>query len=176
MARMVRVTKAVAPEMVIITDNCFCEYTDHGHCGVVHDGRVDNDATCANLARQAIVAVEAGADTVAPSAMMGGQVQAMRHALGTAGHPETPIMAYFSKFASFFYGPFRTAAGCEPKGDRFFYQMDAMNRREALRESLGDEAEGAEPVDGQALTSLSRRAGEPAPACIAAARRLSNRG
>ena len=144
MARSVRLAKAAAPEMVVITDNCFCEYTDHGHCGVVKDGYVDNDATIANLGRQAVVAVEAGADMVAPSAMMDGQIAAMRAALDEAGYGEAPIMAYSSKFASSLYGPFRAAAGTELKGDRKTYQMDPMNGREALRESVLDEIEGAD--------------------------------
>jgi porphobilinogen synthase len=143
-ARMVRRAKRAVPEMVTIPDICFCEYTDHGHCGVIEDGHVVNDVTVANLARQAVVAAEAGADVVAPSAMMDGQVAAIRAALDAAGHPETPIMAYSSKFASSFYGPFRAAAGCELKGDRKTYQMDPLNGREALLESLLDEAEGAD--------------------------------
>ena len=144
MARSVRIAKAACPEMVVITDNCFCEYTDHGHCGVVRDGSVDNDATLENLARQAVVAAEAGADIVAPSAMMDGQIAAMRAALDAAGYGDVPIMAYSSKFASSLYGPFRAAAGSSLKGDRKTYQMDPMNGREALRESLLDEAEGAD--------------------------------
>lgn len=143
-ARMTRAAKDAAPELVVIPDLCFCEYTDHGHCGIVEGGTVANDATAENLGRQAVVAVEAGADMVAPSAMMDGQVAAIRRALDAAGHPEAPIMAYSSKFASAFYGPFRAAAGCELKGDRKTYQMDPLNGREALRESLLDEAEGAD--------------------------------
>ena len=144
MARMTRVAKDAAPELVVITDNCFCEYTTHGHCGVVTHGHVDNDATLANLARQCVVAAEAGADMVAPSAMMDGQVAAIRRGLDEAGHGEMPIMAYSSKFASAFYGPFRAAAGCDLQGDRMEYQMDPANGREALRESAVDEAEGAD--------------------------------
>jgi porphobilinogen synthase len=143
-ARMVRQAKRAAPDLVVIPDICFCEYTDHGHCGVIEHGQVANDITVENLARQAVMAVEAGADMVAPSAMMDGQVAAIRHALDGAGHADTPIMAYSSKFASAFYGPFRVAAGCELKGDRKAYQMDPLNGREALRESLQDEAEGAD--------------------------------
>ena len=143
-ARMTRAAKNAAPELVVIPDLCFCEYTTHGHCGVVEHGTVANDATAENLGRQAVLAVEAGADMVAPSAMMDGQVAAIRRALDDAGHPEAPIMAYSSKFASAFYGPFRAAAGCELKGDRKTYQMDPLNGREALRESLLDEAEGAD--------------------------------
>ncbi len=143
-ARMVRIAKDAAPDLVVIPDLCFCEYTDHGHCGVIEHGQVVNDATIENLARQATVAADAGADLIAPSAMMDGQVAAIRHALDAAGHEQTPIMAYSSKFASAFYGPFRAAAGCELKGDRKTYQMDPLNGREALRESLLDEAEGAD--------------------------------
>ena len=145
MARMTQAAKRAAPELVVITDNCFCEYTDHGHCGVVTaDGHVDNDVTVENLARQAVVAAEAGADMVAPSAMMDGQIAAMRAALDRAGFDQLPIMSYSSKFASSFYGPFRAAAGCDLIGDRKTYQADPMNGREALRESAIDEAEGAD--------------------------------
>jgi porphobilinogen synthase len=144
MARMTRTAKNAAPELVVITDNCFCEYTDHGHCGVIDDGHVHNDMTLENLALQCVIAAEAGADLVAPSAMMDGQIAAIRAGLDGAGHAETPIMAYSSKFASAFYGPFRAAAGCDLIGDRKEYQMDPMNGREALRESATDEAEGAD--------------------------------
>jgi porphobilinogen synthase len=144
LSRMIKTAKDAAPDLVVIADVCFCEYTDHGHCGVVENGQVVNDATLVNLARQAITAARAGADTVAPSAMMDGQVRAIRQGLDEAGFDNTPIMAYSSKFASSFYGPFRAAAGCELKGDRKAYQMDPMNGREAIRESLLDEAEGAD--------------------------------
>ena len=148
MARMTRTAKDAAPGLVVITDNCFCEYTGHGHCGVVESSggalHVHNDQTLANLARQCVVAAEAGADMVAPSAMMDGQIAAIRDGLDKAGHTMTPIMAYSSKFASAFYGPFRAAAGCDLDGDRMEYQMDPMNGREALRESATDEAEGAD--------------------------------
>ncbi|MFC6739378.1 porphobilinogen synthase [Methylobacterium tardum] len=144
MARMVRVAKQAVPEMLVITDNCFCEYTTHGHCGIYRDGAVHNDLTLARLGRQAVVAIEAGADMVAPSAMMDGQVAAIRRALDEAGHPEAPIMAYAAKFASAFYGPFRSAAGCDLAGDRLAYQMDSANGREALLEALLDETEGAD--------------------------------
>lgn len=143
-ARMIKRAKDAAPNLVVISDTCFCEYTDHGHCGVLSDNGVDNDLTLANLAEQAVVAVGAGADMVAPSAMMDGQVAAIRAALDEAGHESVPIMSYSSKFASAFYGPFRAASGCDLKGDRAAYQMDPMNRREALRESLVDEDEGAD--------------------------------
>ena len=143
-ARMVRSAKAAAPELVVIPDLCFCEYTDHGHCGVLVGDAVDNDATIENLARQGVVAADAGADIVAPSGMMDGQVAALRRGLDDAGHEDTAIMAYSSKFASAFYNPFRDAAGCELRGDRKTYQMDPHNGREAIRESLLDEAEGAD--------------------------------
>src|SRR5262249_53010130 len=141
---MVRKAKNAAPNLVIISDTCFCEFTDHGHCGVVEHGHVHNDTTIENLARQAITAIEAGADMVAPSAMMDGQVAAIRQALDRAGHAEAPVMAFSTKFASAFYGPFRAAAGSELRGDRKAYQMDPSNGREALRESILDEAEGAD--------------------------------
>ena len=144
LARMTKRAKDAAPELVVMVDSCFCEYTDHGHCGVVAGGHVHNDHTLDNLARQAVTAAGAGADVVAPSAMMDGQVRAIRQALDAADFTATPIMAYSSKFASAFYGPFRAAAGCELKGDRKAYQMDPMNGREALRESMLDEAEGAD--------------------------------
>ncbi len=143
-ARMTRKAKRAAPELVVIPDTCFCEYTDHGHCGVIEHGHVANDATLANLARQAVTAAAAGADMIAPSGMMDGQVAAIRAALDEAGHIDTPIMAYSSKFASALFGPFRAAAGCELQGDRKTYQLDPMNGREALHESLLDEAEGAD--------------------------------
>ncbi|MCZ4433043.1 porphobilinogen synthase [Agrobacterium sp. SOY23] len=144
LARMIRTAKEAAPELVVISDNCFCEYTIDSHCGVSHNGHVDNDQTIANLGRQAVTAVKSGADIVAPSAMMDGQVKAIRKALDDAGFTETPIMAYSSKFASGFYGPFREAAGSTLLGDRKSYQMNCLNGREALRESLIDEAEGAD--------------------------------
>ena len=143
-SRMTRAAKRAVPELVVIPDLCFCEYTDHGHCGVIDHGHVANDITIEHLGRQAVAAVQAGADMVAPSGMMDGQVAAIRHALDAAGHPDAPIMAYSTKFASAFYGPFRAAAGCDLKGDRKTYQLDPMNGREALRESLLDEAEGAD--------------------------------
>jgi porphobilinogen synthase len=144
LARMIRTAKQAVPEMVVISDTCFCEYTDHGHCGVIVEGHVHNDQTLQNIGRQAVNAAAAGADMIAPSAMMDGQVAAIRQALDDAGFVDTPIMAYSSKFASCFYGPFRDAAGCDLKGDRNAYQMNPLNGREALRESLFDEAEGAD--------------------------------
>ena len=146
LARMIKAAKAAAGDkLTIISDNCFCEYTSHGHCGVVDDHHhVDNDLTLENLAKQAVVCAEAGADMVAPSAMMDGQIDAMRLALDEAGYSHIPIMAYASKFASGLYGPFRAAAGCELKGDRKAYQMNPHNGREALLEAEMDEAEGAD--------------------------------
>ncbi|MGE0221664.1 MAG: porphobilinogen synthase [Acetobacteraceae bacterium] len=144
LARMIKRAKDAAPDLLVISDTCFCEYTSHGHCGVIHDGDVHNDHTIQNLGRQSVIAARAGADMIAPSAMMDGQVTAIRSALDGAGFVNTPVMAYSSKFASAFYGPFRAAAGCDLQGDRKAYQMNPLNGREALRESLLDEAEGAD--------------------------------
>jgi porphobilinogen synthase len=130
------------PELVLLTDVCLCEYTDHGHCGVLREDEVDNDATLDLLARTAVSHVEAGADAVCPSDMMDGRVAAIREAL-----PETPIVAYSAKYASAFYGPFREAADSAPSfGDRRGYQMDPANVREALRECELDVAEGADVI------------------------------
>jgi porphobilinogen synthase len=145
-ARMARICKQTVPEMIVMSDTCFCEYTTHGHCGVLHERGVDNDATIANLGRQAVVAAAAGADFIAPSAAMDGQVQAIRHALDSAGFQDTSILAYSTKFASSLYGPFREAGGTQLQGNRKNYQMNPMNRREALRESLLDEQEGADAL------------------------------
>ncbi|MCF7936700.1 MAG: porphobilinogen synthase [Synergistales bacterium] len=133
-------------DISLITDVCMCEYTSHGHCGIMRDdGSVDNDATLPHLAEIACSHVRAGADIVAPSAMMDGQVQAIRAGLDDAGFGETPIMSYSTKFHSAFYGPFRDAAESAPSsGDRRAYQMPVTNSREALRESLLDEQEGAD--------------------------------
>ncbi len=137
--------KAAVPELVLIADVCFCEYTDHGHCGVVSGGEVDNDATLENLARQAVSLARAGADVVAPSDMMDGRVARIRYALDDAGLERTPILSYAAKFASAFYGPFRDAADSTPAfGDRRSYQMDPANGREALREAALDVEEGAD--------------------------------
>jgi len=126
---------------------CLCEYTSHGHCGVVEDGRVRNDPTLDLLARTAVSQVDAGADMVAPSDMMDGRVAAIREALDESGNQETPIMAYSAKYASAFYGPFREAADSAPSfGDRRGYQMDPANVREALRECELDVAEGADMI------------------------------
>ena len=143
----IRVIKETAPELLVITDVCLCEYTDHGHCGVIVDERVDNDRTLELLARMAVCQVEAGADIVAPSAMMDGQVGAVRDALDTEGLVNTPIMGYSAKFASGFYGPFRVAADSAPQfGDRRGYQADPSNGRQALREIEQDIEEGADIV------------------------------
>lgn len=143
-ARMTRICKNTVPEMIVMSDTCFCEYTTHGHCGVPHDHGVDNDATLLNLSRQAVAAAAAGADFIAPSAAADGQVQAIRYALDEAGFTDTSIMAYSTKLASSLYGPFREAGGSVLQGDRKEYQMNPMNRREAVRESLLDENEGAD--------------------------------
>ena len=143
--RALRALKQEVPDLVTIADVCFCEYTDHGHCGVLEDGRVANDPTLENLARQAVSLARAGADIVAPSDMMDGRVAAIRRALDAAGLAETPILAYAVKFASAFYGPFREAAESAPSfGDRRGYQMDPANGREALREAALDVEEGAD--------------------------------
>ncbi|MFP5286817.1 MAG: porphobilinogen synthase, partial [Thermoanaerobaculia bacterium] len=128
-----------------IADVCFCEYTDHGHCGVLHGEEVENDATLENLARQSVSLAEAGADVIAPSDMMDGRVGAIRAALDAAGFSQTPILSYAVKFASGFYGPFREAAESAPSfGDRRAYQMDPANGREAMREAELDFEEGAD--------------------------------
>jgi len=143
----VRALKAADPELVVITDVCLCEYTDHGHCGIIENGEVDNDATLDLLSRTAVSHADAGADVIAPSDMMDGRVAAIRAALDDAGFGSTPIMSYAAKYASAFYGPFREAAESAPQfGDRRGYQMDAPNAREALREIEADIAEGADIV------------------------------
>jgi porphobilinogen synthase len=135
------------PELLLLTDVCLCEYTSHGHCGVVRDGTVDNDATLELLARTAVSHVEAGADAVCPSDMMDGRVGALRRALDDAGFQDRPVVAYSAKYASAFYGPFREAADSTPAfGDRRSYQMDPANVREALRECELDVAEGADAL------------------------------
>lgn len=141
------VIRQTVPEMTVITDVCLCEFTDHGHCGVVRDQQIDNDATLELLARMAVAQAEAGADMVAPSAMMDGQVAALRSALDDAGYGDVPILAYSAKYASGFYGPFRVAADSAPQfGDRSGYQMDPPNVREAMREIALDIEEGADMV------------------------------
>lgn len=144
LARMIRIAKTAQPEMLVISDNCFCEYTTHGHCGVVKNNDVDNDATLKNLQKQVVLAAQAGADMIAPSGMMDGMISAIRQALDTAGFTHIPVMSYSTKFASAFYGPFRDAVDSTFKGTRNTYQMDPANAREALAESLQDEAEGAD--------------------------------
>jgi porphobilinogen synthase len=139
--------KAAAPNMVVWADVCLCEYTDHGHCGVLTNAGVDNDATLPLLARAAVCYARAGADVIAPSDMMDGRVAAIRAALDEAGFTDRTIVSYAVKYASAFYGPFREAAGSTPKaGDRRGYQMDAPNVREAVREAKADIAEGADVV------------------------------
>ena len=146
-ADAVRAIKAAVPALLVITDVCMCEYTDHGHCGVLHGAEVENDATLELLAREAVMHADAGADVIAPSDMMDGRVGAIRAALDAAGHKQTPIMSYAAKYASAFYGPFREAAESTPAfGDRRSYQMDPANSDEALREVAQDIAEGADIV------------------------------
>jgi porphobilinogen synthase len=143
----VRAVKETIPDLLVVTDVCLCEYTSHGHCGVVEDGRVKNDPTLDLLARTAQSHVEAGADMVAPSDMMDGRVAAIREALDESGYQETPIMAYSAKYASAFYGPFREAVDSTPQfGDRRSYQMDPANSAEAMREVALDIDEGADIV------------------------------
>lgn len=143
----IRTIKKEVPEIVVITDVCLCEYTSHGHCGVLDGEEIDNDATLDLLARMALSHAEAGADIVAPSDMMDGRVRAIRGALDKGGFSSVPIMSYAAKFASAFYGPFREAAESTPAfGDRRSYQMDPGNRREAMREIALDIEEGADVV------------------------------
>lgn len=145
--RAIRAVKETAPDIVVITDVCLCEYTSHGHCGIVRDGDVDNDATLDLLARMAVSHAGAGADIVAPSDMMDGRVGTIREALDREGFEHLPILSYAAKYASAFYGPFREAAESAPQfGDRRSYQMDPANAREALREIEQDIAEGADMV------------------------------
>jgi porphobilinogen synthase len=143
----VRAVKDSVPDLLVITDVCLCEYTSHGHCGVVEGGSVRNDATLELLARTALSHAEAGADVIAPSDMMDGRVGAIRDALDEGGYTDSPIMAYSAKYASVFYGPFREAAGSTPQfGDRRSYQMDPANGQEAMREIALDLDEGADIV------------------------------
>jgi porphobilinogen synthase len=143
----IRAIKKATPELLVITDVCLCEYTSHGHCGLVVDGYVDNDKTLELLAKTALSHVEAGADIVAPSDMMDGRVKAIRQMLDGNGFQNIPVMAYAAKYASAFYGPFREAAESAPQfGDRRSYQMDSANWREALREVEQDIAEGADII------------------------------
>lgn len=143
--KAVRFIKKNYPHLSVITDVCFCEYTSHGHCGILSDNDVDNDATLVNIAKQSISYAKAGADMIAPSGMMDGTVAMVREALDNKGFSNLPIMAYSVKYASAFYGPFRDAADSAPSfGDRKTYQMDAANRDEAMRKATFDDAEGAD--------------------------------
>jgi porphobilinogen synthase len=143
----IRAIKDAVPELYVITDVCMCEYTSHGHCGIVKDGDVVNDATLELLQKEALSHAQAGADMVAPSDMMDGRVAAIRDVLDESGYPMVPIMSYAAKYASAFYGPFREAAESIPEfGDRRSYQMDPPNRREALKEAELDVEEGADIV------------------------------
>ena len=145
--RAVRAVKDSVPDLLVVTDVCLCEYTSHGHCGVVEDGTVRNDPSVELIARTAVSQAEAGADIVAPSDMMDGRVGALREALDESGYGDTPIMAYSAKYASAFYGPFREAADSAPQfGDRRSYQMDPANVAEAMREIALDLDEGADIV------------------------------
>ena len=145
--KAVRAIKNAYPDLVVVTDVCLCEYTDHGHCGVIRGGDVDNDSTLDLLAAMAVSHAKAGADIVAPSDMMDGRVGAIREALDEGGYEHVPIMAYSAKYASGFYGPFREAAESAPKfGDRRSYQMDPANSDEALREVAMDVEEGADII------------------------------
>ncbi len=143
--RAVQVAKRAAPDICVITDVCLCEYTSHGHCGVLNDGQVQNDATVELLSKAAVTHAQAGADIVAPSDMMDLRIGAIRASLDSAGFTELPIMAYSTKFASAFYGPFRDAAQSAPSsGDRKSHQLNPANAREAIRESMQDIEEGAD--------------------------------
>jgi porphobilinogen synthase len=159
-----RAIKDASPETIVVGDVCLCEYTDHGHCGVVEGGQVLNDPTLELLAQMSVVQAEAGADVIAPSDMMDGRVGAIRRALDEHRFTEIPIMAYSAKFASGFYGPFREAADSAPQfGDRRSYQMDPANGREAMREIAQDVAEGADFImvkPALAYLDLIRRARE----------------
>jgi len=143
----IRAIKSAVPELAVITDVCLCEYTDHGHCGIIKDSDVDNDATVQLLAQEALSHARAGADMVAPSDMMDGRVGAIRTILDQNGFTHLPVMSYAVKYASGYYGPFREAAESTPQfGDRRSYQMDPANRREALREARQDIEEGADII------------------------------
>ena len=145
MQNAIRFIKKNYPSLYVITDVCFCEYTSHGHCGVIHNNDVDNDATLPNIAKQVISHAKAGADMVAPSGMMDGMIATIREALDNTGFYDLPIMSYAVKYASAYYGPFRDAADSAPTfGDRRTYQMDSSNRDEALREATFDDQEGAD--------------------------------
>jgi porphobilinogen synthase len=170
--RAIAALRRALPELCVIADVCLCEYTDHGHCGVLEGGALRNDPTLALLAKEAVAYADAGADIVAPSAMADGQVAAIRAALDRAGHSEVPILSYAAKFASAFYGPFREAAGSAPAfGDRRSYQLDPANGREALREAALDLAEGADLVmvkPALAYLDILRQVAERSPVPVAA--------
>jgi porphobilinogen synthase len=143
--KAIRAIKQAVPEMYVVTDVCMCEYTSHGHCGIIHDGDVHNDETLKYLALEALSHVKAGADMVAPSDMMDGRIITIRDILDANGYESIPVMSYAVKYSSAFYGPFREAAESTPSfGDRKTYQMDPANRREALREAMSDLEEGAD--------------------------------
>ncbi len=145
--RAISAIKKAVPDLIVITDVCLCEYTSHGHCGIIKNGEVDNDLTLEQLARTAVSHARAGADMVAPSDMMDGRVARIREALDEAGFTHIPIMSYAVKYCSSFYGPFREAAESAPQfGDRRSYQMDPPNRREAIREAMLDIEEGADII------------------------------
>lgn len=145
MQKAVRFIKKNYPSLYVITDVCFCEYTSHGHCGIIHDNDVDNDATLPNIAKQVISHAKAGVDMVAPSGMMDGMIETIREALDNTGFSNLPIMSYAVKYSSAFYGPFRDAADSAPTfGDRRTYQMDPSNRDEGMREATFDDQEGAD--------------------------------
>jgi porphobilinogen synthase len=145
--RAISAIKEKIPEMVVMTDVCLCEYTDHGHCGIIKDNRVDNDATLEILARQSVSHAKAGADFVAPSDMMDGRIAAIRKELDASHFDDTGILSYAVKYASSFYGPFREAADCAPQfGDRAGYQMDPANALEAIKEAILDMEEGADMI------------------------------
>ncbi|MDT7832910.1 porphobilinogen synthase [Flavobacteriaceae bacterium S356] len=145
MQQAIRFIKKNYPDLYVITDVCFCEYTSHGHCGIIHDNDVDNDATLMNIAKQVVSHAKAGVDMVAPSGMMDGTIQVIREALDNTGFVNLPVMAYSVKYASAFYGPFRDAADSAPTfGDRRTYQMDPANRDEGMREATFDDQEGAD--------------------------------
>ncbi|MFT7003283.1 MAG: porphobilinogen synthase [Sulfurimonas sp.] len=146
-ASAIRAIKQEHPDMFVVTDLCFCEYTDHGHCGIIDEANetVNNDATLEISAQQALIHAKAGADMIAPSGMMDGIIETLRDALDANGYENLPIMAYSTKFASGYYGPFRDVAESTPSfGDRSSYQMDPANRREAINESISDELQGAD--------------------------------
>jgi porphobilinogen synthase len=168
----VRALKEAHPELVVITDVCLCEYTSHGHCGIVRDGEVDNDLTLELLAKTAISHADAGADVVAPSDMMDGRIGTIRHQLDEEGHANVPIVAYSAKYASAFYGPFRDAAESTPHfGDRRGYQMNPENALEAVREAQLDLEEGADVVMVKPATpylDVIRRVKEATGAPVAA--------